>query len=374
MRAIASLEDTEVLIATTTPSSAGLKRLNEIANEFPNVYIKTYKGKTEKLTGHAATAIFPSEVKELFKKKPDIIHVIGEAGYIITFQAIRYRKKYCPDAKITIRAAQNVYHNYIFPFSLIEKISYKNVDHICPVSSQAIDVLRKKGYKGETTIIPNGFNKEVFKRQFDEDLKKKLGLSKFVIGYVGNFTIQKGIYDLVEAFSKITSPDVSLLMIGRGEEKEGIIKRIRELNLENKVVIINHVEQVQLPKYMSCMDILVLPSIQRKYAGSKLAKIFPFLQIPWAEQFGRVLVEAMACKVAVIGSDSGSIPDVVGNAGLIFKENDSEDLAEKLNYMINNGKFREKCIELGYERAYERYTWDKVALNYKKVWEKLLDC
>ncbi|MED4300183.1 glycosyltransferase family 4 protein [Geobacillus stearothermophilus] len=373
LKEIASLDEVEVLIATTTPSKLGLKRLNEIKNRFTNVEIRVYKGDMEKLTGHAATAVFPPEVKELFKKRPDIIHIIGEAGYISTFQAIRYKKKYCPDAKITIRAAQNVYHKYIFPFSLIEKISYKNVDYICAVSSQAVDVLRRKGYTGETKIIPNGFDSELFYRQFDIEFKRRLGLNQIVIGYVGNFTIQKGVYDLVEAFSRVQEPDVSLLMIGKGEEKEGVIRKIRELGLENRVLILDYVEQVKLPQYISCMDILVLPSIKRKYAASKLAKILPFLQIPWAEQFGRVLVEAMACKVAVIGSSSGSIPDVVEDVGLIFKENDSADLADKLNYMIKNKDFRQKCIELGYKKAHEKYTWKKVALAYKHVWKGLLD-
>ena len=130
LKGVADLDGVQLTVATTTPSDKGLNRLEEIKQR--NVNVKIYKGMAEKLTGHAATAIFPSEIKELFKQKPDIIHIIGEAGYISTWQAIKLKKSYCPEARLTIRAAQNVYHKYIFPFSLIEKFSYKNVNHICP--------------------------------------------------------------------------------------------------------------------------------------------------------------------------------------------------------------------------------------------------
>ncbi|MCU5326115.1 glycosyltransferase [Bacillus cereus group sp. BfR-BA-01428] len=368
LKGVADLDGVQLTVATTTPSDKGLNRLEEIKQR--NVNVKIYKGMAEKLTGHAATAIFPSEIKELFKQKPDVIHIIGEAGYISTWQAIKLKKKYCPEARLTIRAAQNIYHKYIFPFSLIEKISYKNVNHICPVSTQAIDVLRQKGYEGEVTVIPNGFDKEVFSPQLDVELKTKLGLDNFVIGYVGNFTLQKGIYNLIEAFAQIKNKDAKLFMIGRGPEKENLIEKIKRLDIEDRVVIIDYVEQLKLPIYMSCMDVLVLPSKQMKYAGSKLAKVLPFLQIPWAEQFGRVLVEGMACKIPIIGSSSGSIPDVVSDVGLIFEENNSDDLAMKLDYMIENEDFRNQCVENGYIKAYEKYTWDKVAENYHGVWNK----
>ncbi|MBJ7996866.1 glycosyltransferase family 4 protein [Bacillus mycoides] len=368
LKGVADLDGVQLTVATTTPSDKGLNRLEEIKQR--NVNVKIYKGMAEKLTGHAATAIFPSEIKELFKQKPDIIHIIGEAGYISTWQAIKLKKSYCPEARLTIRAAQNVYHKYIFPFSLIEKFSYKNVNHICPVSTQAIDVLREKGYEGEVTVIPNGFDKEVFSPQLDVELKTKLGLASFVIGYVGNFTLQKGIYNLIEAFAKIKHKNTKLFMIGRGPEKENLIERIKQLGIEDRVVIIDYVEQLKLPIYMSCMDVLVLPSKQMKYAGSKLAKFLPFLQIPWAEQFGRVLVEGMACKIPIIGSSSGSIPDVVSDVGLIFEENNSDDLAVKLDYMIENEDFRNQCVENGYIKAYEKYTWDKVAENYHRVWNE----
>ena len=137
--------------------------------------------------------------------------------------------------------------------------------------------MREKGYEGEVTVIPNGFDKEVFSPQLDVELKTKLGLASFVIGYVGNFTLQKGIYNLIEAFAKIKHKNTKLFMIGRGPEKENLIERIKQLGIEDRVVIIDYVEQLKLPIYMSCMDVLVLPSKQMKYAGSKLAKFHTFL-------------------------------------------------------------------------------------------------
>lgn len=82
----------------------------------------------------------------------------------------------------------------------------------------------------------------------------------------------------------------------------------------------------------------------------------------WAEQFGRVLVEAMATGAIVIGSDSGAIPEVIGNAGFVFVENDVDSLREVLNKAITlDSNARSRLLAIGRERASKEYSWERFA-------------
>jgi len=108
---------------------------------------------------------------------------------------------------------------------------------------------------------------------------------------------------------------------------------------------------------MNRMDLLVLPSITR-----------PSL----VEKFGRVLIEAMACGVPVVGSSSGEIPNVLGESGLIFKEGDSEDLHDKITSLLNNRDLRIEMGKLGRERAVQNYSWKSIAGKTVNIYEQLL--
>jgi glycosyltransferase involved in cell wall biosynthesis len=105
------------------------------------------------------------------------------------------------------------------------------------------------------------------------------------------------------------------------------------------------------------MDILVLPS-----------RTFP----NWSEQFGRVLVEAMACGVCVVGSDAGEIPHVIGDAGLIFPEDNLERLRKHLQDLIDNAEGRQVFGDKGRRRVMERYTQSHIAQATLKVYRDLV--
>jgi glycosyltransferase involved in cell wall biosynthesis len=101
-----------------------------------------------------------------------------------------------------------------------------------------------------------------------------------------------------------------------------------------------------MPDLLRGLDVLVLPSVSRPN---------------WTEQFGRILVEAMACGVPVIGSSSGEIPEVIGQAGLIFPEGDASALAAHLQRLAGDPTLRGELATSGRARALERYTHRAVA-------------
>jgi glycosyltransferase involved in cell wall biosynthesis len=112
-----------------------------------------------------------------------------------------------------------------------------------------------------------------------------------------------------------------------------------------------------MPEYLSCLDVLVLPS-----------KTTPH----WKEQFGRILTEAMACEVAVIGSRSGEIPQTIGDAGLTFREGDSQELFEKIQFLLERDTLRDTLGKKGRARVLEKYTNGRLASSLYSLYKPLL--
>jgi glycosyltransferase involved in cell wall biosynthesis len=105
------------------------------------------------------------------------------------------------------------------------------------------------------------------------------------------------------------------------------------------------------------LDVLVVPSRTRHN---------------WKEQFGRVIIEAMACCVPVIGSDSGAIPGVIGDGGLIFPEDDSAALSDCLQTLMHDEGLRCQLAEKGRARVLENYTHAQVAAHTVAVYRAML--
>ena len=103
----------------------------------------------------------------------------------------------------------------------------------------------------------------------------------------------------------------------------------------------------QVPAFLRALDVLVLPSVT----------ILPLHR----EQFGRVLVEVMAAGVPVIGSTSGAIPEVIGDAGLVVPERDPTALAEAIERILTDSALRARLIDLGRRRVASHYAWSAVA-------------
>ena len=110
-------------------------------------------------------------------------------------------------------------------------------------------------------------------------------------------------------------------------------------------------------EYVNCMDTVVLPS-----------RTTP----DWVEFFGRVLIEGMACEVPVIASDSGEIPHVVGDAGLIFPEGDAVALADRIEQIARNPSFANQLIQRGLKRVKE-FTWETIADRTHEVYQAILE-
>jgi glycosyltransferase involved in cell wall biosynthesis len=300
---------------------------------------------------------FYTGISGIIKKlKPDIVHIDEEHYSIVTFQAMRLTKKV--DAKALFFTWQNIYKDYPFPFSYIERYNFKEAHIAIAGNEEAKNVLRKKGFNKEIAVIPQfGIDPDMFQRIDSSELKNKLGFtnSKFIIGYMGRLVEEKGILCLIEAVSRLKY-DFSLLIIGSGPLKPRISNNIKRLGIENRVKLLEQIPSLDVPSYLNCFDCLVLPSLTKPN---------------WKEQFGRVLVEAMACEIPVIGSNSGEIPNIIEGTGLIFQEGDVIDLVKKLEVLITDRELKESIAKKGRSKVLANYTQKKIAEDTYKVYKKM---
>ena len=113
----------------------------------------------------------------------------------------------------------------------------------------------------------------------------------------------------------------------------------------------------ETPGYFRQIDVLTVPTLTTK-------KI--------REQFGRVIIEAMACRVPVVGSTGGAIPEVIGDAGIVVPEDDPQALAEAFRRLINNQNLQKKLANAGEYRVAENFTWERVAEQIFSLYERVL--
>ena len=149
-----------------------------------------------------------------------------------------------------------------------------------------------------------------------------------------------------------------LRIIGGGPERETLEAQAKSLNISQYVTFIDQLPSTEIHQEYHKLDVLVLPSLTRPN---------------WKEQFGRVLVEAMASGVPVIGSDSGAIPGVVGEAGMIIPEGDISALVDALATLRDCPDKREALAQLGRERFLANFTHQQIADETVAVYHEMLN-
>lgn len=263
--------------------------------------------------------------------RPHIIHAEEEPDSLAALQIALARRLFAPQSKLILHTWQNVNRPKRWYVWLVTRISLQEADAILCANQGAVQVLREMGYQGPMEVIPPiGVDMHVFRRQ-----ERQLDPTVFRVAYAGRFVPEKGLDTLMRAIARL-GPGVELWLIGDGPQRAALQSLAQDLEIGERVRWVPPVSPEQMPKLLAQVNVVVLPS-----------RTTPV----WKEQFGRILVEAMACGVPVIGSDSGAIPEVVGDAGLIFAEGDDEALAECLQYLAKSPEVCHRLVERGYRRA-----------------------
>lgn len=306
------------------------------------------------LSGHNHFHFYGASVGRL---DYDLIYIDEEPWSLVTQQWLRrcVRQK-----KPTVLFTwQNIFKNYPPPFGYFERYSLAKADAVIAGNIEAEQILRTKGFKRRIEVIPQfGTDPDFFRRLPHSNKRDELGISNdtFVIGYVGRMLKEKGIADLIQSL-KALSQKCSLLLIGSGPFLDESRRIAAEAGVVDRVRWISQVPSLQIPEYMNLLDVLVLPS----HTASN-----------WKEQFGRVLIEAMACEVPVVGSSSGEIPNVIGNPDVIFPEGNVAHLTRILHGLHDNPALRTMLGREGRNRVLQQFTHRHIAKKMTDVFDSVL--
>ncbi len=226
-------------------------------------------------------------------------------------------------------------------------------------SKEAAQILRYSGFSKPITVIPQlGVDPAVFKPQPSKQGIPGLESSTFTIGYVGRITPEKGLWVLMDALLLLRSYSWQLLLVGEGPIRKDWLAEAQKKGIADRVIWVPTVPHQEVARYINAMDVLVLPSLTTPR---------------WKEQFGHVLIEAMACGVPVIGSSSGAIPEVIGDAGLVVPEGIPGALAEAINLLRISEIQRMSLGQRGRARVLELYTNERIGHQTLCFWREVID-
>jgi glycosyltransferase involved in cell wall biosynthesis len=225
---------------------------------------------------------------------------------------------------------------------------------------EALDNLKAAGFPKDRPVrqIFWGTSGELFRPLDRAAAKRDLGLDyPFIVGGVGGLLPQKGFTILLAALSRLPA-SVHGVIIGSGPSRAELELWAGIPSLQGRIHLISQVPSEKMVEYLNCFDVLAVPS----------------LTIPtWREQFGKVIAEAMACGTPVIGSNSGAIPEVIEEAGLIVPEGDPLSLADAIQSLYEHPERGAQLREKGLARFREEFSEEVFARKHVEFYGRLLN-
>ena len=196
--------------------------------------------------------------------------------------------------------------------------------------------MKRKGFQKPVQVIPQ---MGIDVTQFYPPERPPVP-APFVIGYAGRIAEEKGLRTLFGSVGQLPG-EWELRLIGAGPLSAELQRIADAAGWAGRLRWLGFVPRHTLPDQYRQMHTLVLPSQTTPR---------------WKEQFGRVLIEAMACGVPVVGSSSGAIPEVIGDAGLVFPEGDAQALRRHLVALIEDAAYRQELSARAVRRVQDRFT------------------
>jgi glycogen synthase len=208
-------------------------------------------------------------------------------------------------------------------------------------------------------MVPNGVNTQVYEHVEKQDLRLfrstfALPEEKLVL-FVGRLVYEKGAHVLINAIPKILAKvNAKFVIVGSGYMKEQLSNIVKSMRLEHKVLFTGFLDEEALLKLQKCADVSVVPSL--------------------FEPFGIVALEAMAAKSPVVVSDTGGLSEIVEHdvTGVKVYPNNPDSLAWGITKILLDENYRNSIRENAYRKVQEKYDWEKIAQQTKRIYEAVL--
>jgi glycosyltransferase involved in cell wall biosynthesis len=301
--------------------------------------------------------VYGGRVRELVRAGFDVIHVWEEPYVLAAAQIAAWTPS---SSALVFSSFQNIAKEYPPPFRQLQSFAVHRSSGVIAWGETVLEALAtREPFKDRPMqVITPGVDLERFapRPEIRASAREELGWHDPlpVVGYLGRFVEEKGLDLLLRALERVRHPWRALFLGGGALEP-----RLQAWAHEypGRVRILTTVRHEDVPRYLNAMDVLVAPSQTRPN---------------WREQFGRMIVEAFATGVAVIGSTSGEIPKTIGDAGIVVDENDLEGWAGAIETLVADEKVRTRYARKGVERARERFALETIAMKHLQFFESLV--
>jgi glycosyltransferase involved in cell wall biosynthesis len=300
--------------------------------------------------------VYGRRLRELLRRPWDLVHCWEEPYVASAGQVASWTPKAVP---LVVATFQNIDKRYPPPFSWIERRTLRRADGVIAFGRTAQDVLQTRPNRvPNVRTIPPGVDTGQFAPDAAarERVRDALGWTDEtpVVGFMGRFVAEKGVDWLTGVLNGLTSR-WRALFVGAGPLERHL--RAWAERHPGRVAIETSVRHHEVPAWLNAMDVLCAPS-----------RTTP----RWREQFGRMLIEAFACGVPVVASDSGEIPHVVGEAGIVLPEGDVDTWRRVINALLADEGSRLALGGRGRARAVETFDWAVVASQHAAFFAELL--
>jgi glycosyltransferase involved in cell wall biosynthesis len=289
----------------------------------------------------------------------DVVDAWEEPYIYAGYQIARAMKE--SDAALCFRTFQNIDKRYPYPFSHFERAVRQRAQGWIAGGNLVFESMIRRGYPKERgRVMAPGVDLDAFKPftpERKQAVARELGLLPPIVAYVGRLTHAKGIDLMMRAMDAVGgSTPWSLLVLGAGPMESNLRNWAAARGWSDRVQV-RLVPHRDIPAYLGAADLLLAPS----QTGPR-----------WREQFGRMMIEAFACGVPVLGSDSGEIPYVIGDAGKVLPENNADSWATAIVEVLGSAELRAAMARRGFERV-PAFSVATVARQYNAYYRDLAD-
>ena len=314
-----------------------------------NNIISTGMSISDKIDKHRYSNLVKNKVKEC-----NVKHIVYQnLAYLLNLVDLEKTIVTCHDL------IPWVYEKNHSPFWKDNINGLKKAARIITVSSfSKNEIIKHVKYPADKVyVIPNAVDHSIYYKNPDKNILNKLDieLDDPIILYVGSEEPRQNVDKLVKSFAKLKKmlPNAKIIKIGESNllgTREKLFKLINELNLQNDVIFTGSVPEKELPQWYNAADLLVYPCA---YAG-----------------FGLPPLEAMACGTPVITSNTTSLPEVVGDAGIMIDPTDIDGLSNNMYNVLTNDSLKKDMIKKGLKQS-KLYNWDESAEKTVKIYKEV---
>jgi len=238
------------------------------------------------------------------------------------------------------------------------RLALMSTDKLTAISNFLLNRASRNGYKGESYLVPNGVDVDIFGKQIIDEYRSEMKLmlgkkdGEVFLVTTGRLTHKNATDDIISALPKLTS-NISLVVIGKGDEGSKLQKQAEDLGVGDRVKFLGFIPYSEIPKYFSACDIFIRPSR--------------------SEGFGNSFIEAMAFGLPVVATPVGGIVDFLSDkeTGVFCSPDNHQSIVKAVSLILSDRTLKEKIITNARNMVTLKYDWNHITKKMESVFDRL---